>query len=166
MCGLGFRPSNRALNGSWTDVIYLSRMITFEIVHSLLVNWISDSNYLVRADPLEMCGYHPCKVAKCVTEPTAMCVSNSKCKPIFFNRDGKIINSCKGKEYRFTEIRKASHLCLDKKERLNQTATAIATTRASKKTYASFTRINFRLLTDIFKVSVRPIGFFIVLESA
>ncbi|KAL9981504.1 hypothetical protein ACROYT_G010211 [Oculina patagonica] len=55
-----------------------------------------NGNYLVRADPVDLCGYHPCKVSKCVTSPSAMCVSNSKCKPIFFNRNGRIINSCKG----------------------------------------------------------------------
>lgn len=57
----------------------------------------SDENFLIRKDPVEMCGYHPCKVAKCLTTPTTMCVSDSECKPVFFNTNGKIIESCKGK---------------------------------------------------------------------
>lgn len=58
---------------------------------------MSGGNYLVRADPVELCGYNPCKVAKCVTNPSAMCVSRFNCNPIFFNREGRIIKSCKGR---------------------------------------------------------------------
>ena len=58
---------------------------------------ISDENFLIRKDPVEICGYHPCKVAKCLTTPTTMCVSDSECKPVFFNTNGRIIESCKGK---------------------------------------------------------------------
>ena len=52
----------------------------------------------MRADPVELCGYNPCKVAKCVTNPSAMCVSRFNCNPIFFNREGRIIKSCEGKK--------------------------------------------------------------------
>ena len=58
---------------------------------------IPDDNYLVRQDPVELCGYSPCKVTKCVTGPAAMCVSDSQCRPVFFDQNGKIIKSCKGK---------------------------------------------------------------------
>lgn len=62
----------------------------------------SDENFLIRKDPVEMCGYHPCKVAKCLTTPTNMCVSDSECKPVFFNTNGKIIESCKGKSLKLS----------------------------------------------------------------
>ena len=52
----------------------------------------------MRADPGKLCGYNPCKVAKCVTSPSAMCVSRFDCNPIFFNREGRIMKSCKGKK--------------------------------------------------------------------
>ena len=43
-------------------------------------------------------------MAKCVTSPTAMCVSDSKCKPVFFDKDGRIVKSCKGERKRSMSV--------------------------------------------------------------
>ena len=79
--------------------VHLTSILRTPVIFFFLT---SDENFLIRKDPVEMCGYHPCKVAKCLTTPTTMCVSDSECKPVFFNTNGRIIESCKGKSLKIS----------------------------------------------------------------
>lgn len=81
------------------NFVHLTSILRIPVIFFFLT---SDENFLIRKDPVEMCGYHPCKVAKCLTTPTTMCVSDSECKPVFFNTNGRIIESCKGKSLKLS----------------------------------------------------------------
>lgn len=60
----------------------------------------SGENYLVSADPASLCGFNPCAVSKCLSKPFALCVANTKCQPVFFDKRGEILNECRGKNRR------------------------------------------------------------------
>ncbi|XP_031556543.1 nucleolin-like [Actinia tenebrosa] len=62
----------------------------------------NDQNSVVDIDPQTVCGYDPCSVAKCITMPYATCVSDFKCKPVFFDSEEKRVDSCKGTELYLT----------------------------------------------------------------
>lgn len=61
------------------------------------LNVSSDQNSVVDIDPQTVCGYDPCSVAKCISMPYATCVSDFKCKPVFFDSEEKRVDSCRGK---------------------------------------------------------------------
>ena len=43
-----------------------------------------------------MCGYDPCKVVKCFNMPFASCLSDFRCKAVFFDSEEKKLDVCKG----------------------------------------------------------------------
>lgn len=48
-------------------------------------------------NPKSLCDFNPCEEAGCLYDPTARCITDFECNPIFFNSDGKVISKCKGK---------------------------------------------------------------------
>lgn len=67
-------------------------------VSSLNVNWFStDQDSIVDIDPRTVCGYNPCMVAKCIVLPYATCVSDFKCRPVFFDSEERKVTQCTGK---------------------------------------------------------------------
>lgn len=47
-------------------------------------------------DPQTVCGYNPCMVAKCILLPYATCVSDFKCRPVFFDSEERKVSQCTG----------------------------------------------------------------------
>ena len=47
-------------------------------------------------DPQTVCGYNPCRVAKCILLPYATCVSDFKCRPVFFDSEERKVSQCTG----------------------------------------------------------------------
>ena len=47
-------------------------------------------------DPQTVCGYNPCLVAKCILLPYATCVSDFKCRPVFFDSEERKVSQCTG----------------------------------------------------------------------
>ncbi|KAJ7333864.1 hypothetical protein OS493_015957 [Desmophyllum pertusum] len=51
---------------------------------------------IVDIDPKTVCGYNPCMVAKCILLPYATCVSDFKCRPVFFDSEERKVSQCTG----------------------------------------------------------------------
>ncbi|KXJ23361.1 Mucin-like protein [Exaiptasia diaphana] len=62
----------------------------------------TDQNSIVDIDPKTVCGYDPCAVAKCISMPYATCVSDFKCKPVFFDSEERRVEGCKGTDLYLT----------------------------------------------------------------
>ena len=59
---------------------------------------LTDSDQsIVDIDPQAVCGYDPCKVVKCFGSPYARCLSDFRCKAIFFDSEERKLDFCKGK---------------------------------------------------------------------
>ena len=56
----------------------------------------TDQDSIVDIDPRTVCGYNPCVVAKCIILPYATCVSDFKCRPVFFDSEERKVTQCKG----------------------------------------------------------------------
>ena len=56
----------------------------------------SDQDSIVDIDPQTVCGYNPCMVAKCILLPYATCVSDFKCRPVFFDSEERKVSQCTG----------------------------------------------------------------------
>lgn len=55
-----------------------------------------DQDSIVDIDPQTVCGYNPCRVAKCILLPYATCVSDFKCRPVFFDSEERKVSQCTG----------------------------------------------------------------------
>lgn len=55
-----------------------------------------DQDSIVDIDPRTVCGYNPCMVAKCIVLPYATCVSDFKCRPVFFDSEERKVTQCTG----------------------------------------------------------------------
>ncbi|CAH3103991.1 unnamed protein product, partial [Porites lobata] len=55
-----------------------------------------DQDSIVDIDPQTVCGYNPCAVAKCILLPYATCVSDFKCRPVFFDSEERKVPQCSG----------------------------------------------------------------------
>lgn len=55
-----------------------------------------DQDSIVDIDPQTVCGYNPCGVAKCILLPYATCVSDFKCRPVFFDSEERKVSQCTG----------------------------------------------------------------------
>ncbi|XP_078362534.1 uncharacterized protein LOC144646726 isoform X1 [Oculina patagonica] len=55
-----------------------------------------DQDSIVDIDPQTVCGYNPCTVAKCILLPYATCVSDFKCRPVFFDSEERKVSQCTG----------------------------------------------------------------------
>jgi len=51
---------------------------------------------IVDIDPQTVCGYNPCMVAKCILLPYATCLSDFKCRPVFFDSEERKVSQCTG----------------------------------------------------------------------
>ena len=74
-------------------------------VFTIPKNYFSNFNFvvpeekssLVDIDPKQFCGFNPCDISKCLLAPLGSCVSDYKCRPVFFDENNKRIESCVGK---------------------------------------------------------------------
>lgn len=55
-----------------------------------------EQDSIVDIDPQSVCGYDPCRVAKCILLPYASCVSDFKCRPVFFDSEERKVPQCTG----------------------------------------------------------------------
>ncbi|XP_029194210.2 thrombospondin-1-like isoform X1 [Acropora millepora] len=55
-----------------------------------------EQDSIVDIDPQTVCGYDPCRVAKCILLPYATCVSDFKCRPVFFDSEERKVSQCAG----------------------------------------------------------------------
>ena len=65
-------------------------------MHNYSVHHLSDQDSIVDIDPQTVCGYNPCRVAKCILLPYATCVSDFKCRPVFFDSEERKVSQCTG----------------------------------------------------------------------
>ena len=56
----------------------------------------TEQDSIVDIDPQTVCGYNPCAVAKCILLPYATCVSDFKCRPVFFDSEERKVSQCTG----------------------------------------------------------------------
>ena len=56
-----------------------------------------EKSSLVDIDPKQFCGFNPCDISKCLLAPLGSCVSDYKCRPVFFDENNKRIEGCVGK---------------------------------------------------------------------
>ena len=47
-------------------------------------------------DPKSLCDFNPCHEAGCLHDPSARCITDFECNPVFFNVDGDMLSNCKG----------------------------------------------------------------------
>ena len=59
-------------------------------------HFFTDQDSIVDIDPQTICGYNPCAVAKCILLPYATCVSDFKCRPVFFDSEERKVPQCSG----------------------------------------------------------------------
>ena len=58
---------------------------------------VTEKSSLVDIDPKQFCGFNPCDISKCLLAPLGSCVSDYKCRPVFFDENNKRIEGCAGK---------------------------------------------------------------------
>ena len=47
-------------------------------------------------NPIKLCGFNPCKIAKCLSDPFADCIPNKDCDPVYYDDAGNIKRDCTG----------------------------------------------------------------------
>ncbi|XP_031555168.1 uncharacterized protein LOC116292070 [Actinia tenebrosa] len=60
------------------------------------------NDHLIDVNPVSLCGFNPCKISRCLGYPQAKCLTSSGCWPVFFDKRGNILESCKGDKTVFT----------------------------------------------------------------
>ena len=67
---------------------------TLRTVFSLCI--ATEKSSLVNVDPKAFCGFNPCDFSKCLLAPLGSCVSDYKCRPVFFDEKSKRVEDCVG----------------------------------------------------------------------
>ncbi|XP_028400694.1 thrombospondin-2-like [Dendronephthya gigantea] len=62
----------------------------------------AEKSSLVDIDPKQFCGFNPCDISKCLLAPLGSCVSDYKCRPVFFDENNKRIQGCVGQHIYIT----------------------------------------------------------------
>jgi hypothetical protein len=66
---------------------------------------VAEKSSLVDIDPKQFCGFNPCDISKCLLAPLGSCVSDYKCRPVFFDENNKRLESCVGKFTLITSLK-------------------------------------------------------------
>ncbi|XP_046840542.1 thrombospondin-2-like isoform X2 [Xenia sp. Carnegie-2017] len=69
-----------------------------------------DKASVVDIDPKQICGFDPCELSKCLLSPLGSCVSDYKCRPVFFDVNNKRVDGCVGRHVYINPLR-VSKLC-------------------------------------------------------
>lgn len=59
---------------------------------------------MVDIDPKQICGFDPCELSKCLLSPLGSCVSDYKCRPVFFDVNNKQVDDCVGMYAKFLVV--------------------------------------------------------------
>ena len=47
-------------------------------------------------NPIKSCGFNPCRLAKCLSDPFADCIPNADCDPVYYDSSGNVRKECNG----------------------------------------------------------------------
>ena len=47
-------------------------------------------------NPIKSCGFNPCKIARCLSDPFADCIPNKDCDPVYYDETGNRKKDCSG----------------------------------------------------------------------